>query len=569
MPSLDEVIITADLARRPSRSPNHEGENKALTGLMDYMAGRAPADEVLQRLAETAMSLCKAHSAGVSLLEQDPDGREVFRWRAAAGRWAPQRGATLPRISPCGTVIDRNAAQLMAYPERYYGHGGESGVPVAETLMIPFHFEDEPVGTVWVASHDERRRFDNEDRRLLSSLARTAAGAYRLMVQEKLAVELALTERLQEISTELLAEDQPGALYHKIVDAAALVMRAEFASIQVYQPDRGEGGLRLLAHRGFTPEAEHQWEWVRADSTTSCGASLRLHSRVVIQDVETNDLLASSADLGVFRRVGIRAVQTTPLMSRDGELLGMLSTHWRQPHQPVERDLRLLDVLARQAADLMERSLLAEHGQMLLNEVNHRAKNMLAVVQAMVRQTARQSDPDSFVRLFSDRLAGLAASQGLLVRNDWQGVEVSDLLRSQLSHLGDLIGTRIRYSGPRLRLTPAASQIFGMALHELGTNAVKYGALSNGEGMVDIGWNLTESHFLIDWRESGGPPVSPPSRKGFGCSVMVRSIEHGLDAEVDLVFAGTGIEWKVMAPAATVLEQSRRLSEGAERVVAS
>ena len=570
MPSLDEVIITADLARRPSRSPNHESENRALTGLMDYMASRAPADDVLQRLAETAMGLCKAHSAGVSLLELDPDGREIFRWRAAAGRWAPQRGGVMPRVSPCGTVIDRNAVQLMAYPERYYGMGGVPLAPVAETLMIPFHFEGEPVGTVWVASHDERRRFDNEDRRLLSSLARAAAGTYRLMVQERLAVELALTEQLQEISTELLGQDQPDALYHKIVDAAALIMRAEFASIQIYQPGRGEGGLRLLAHRGFTPEAEHHWEWVRTDSTTSCGATLRLHSRVVVPDVETNDLLAGSADLGIFRRAGIRSVQTTPLMSRDGQLLGALSTHWRQPHQPAERDLRLLDVLARQAADLMERSLSAEHGQMLLNEVNHRAKNMLTVVQAMVRQTARQADPDNFVRLFTDRLAGLAASQDLLVRDDWQGVEMSELLRSQLSHLGDLIGTRVRYYGPRLRLTPAASQILGMALHELGTNAVKYGALSSSEGLVEIGWELSESRFRIEWRESGGPPVTAPSRKGFGYSVIVRSVEHGLDAEVGLAFAASGIEWTVAAPAAVVAGQSRRLSDrGLARVKAS
>jgi two-component sensor histidine kinase len=470
----------------------------------------------------------------------------------------------MPRVSPSGTVIDRNAAQLMAYPERYYAYGPGIDRPIAEALLIPLHFRGEPVGTVWVLSHDERRRFDNEDRRLLTSLSRAAAAAYQLLVQERLATDLASTERLQEISTELLGENQPGALYSKIVDAAALIMRADFASMQAFHPDRGAGGsLKLLAHRGFTPEAERHWDWVRTDATTSCGASLRLHARVIVPDAELNELIAGTADLAVFRRTGIRAMQTTPLMSRDGQLLGMLSTHWRQVHAPSDRDLRLLDVLARQAADLMERTLASEHSRMLLGEINHRAKNMLAVVQAMVRQTARKSDPDSFVRQFSERLAGLAASQDLLVRNDWHGVEIGDLLPSQLSHLGELAGTRVRFSGPPLRLTPAAAQTLGMALHELGTNAARHGALLDRRGRVEVGWRLVETpgqpRFIMEWREMDGPPVAVPTHRGFGCSVMVRSVEHALDAEVDLAFAEAGLSWTVAAPVATVVAHSRRL----------
>ena len=573
MLSLDEVIITADLARRPSRPPDYEGENRALLGLMDCMAGRLAADEVLQKLVEAAMSLCKAQSAGMSLLERDPDGREIFRWRAAAGKWSSFRGEWMPRVSPCGTVIDRDTTMLMAYPERHYSYNDGVGMPISEALLTPFHAQGDPIGTVWVLSHDGQRRFDNEDRRLLSSLARVAAGAYQLLMQERLATDLALTERLQEISTELLGENQSGALYPKIVDAAALIMRSDFASIQVFHPERGEtGALRLLAHRGFSPEAEHHWEWVGADSVTSCGGCLRLRSRVIVPDVERDELIAGSAEMPIYRRAGIRAMQTTPLIARDGKMLGVLSTHWRQPHQPGERDLRLLDVLARQAADLIERSLSVEHSRMLLDEINHRAKNMLAVVQAMVRQTARKTDPDSFVRLITDRLAGLAASQDLLVRNDWHGVELADLLRSQLAHLGELLDSRVGLSGPSLRLTPGAAQTLGMALHELGTNAVKYGALSNQDGRIEIAWSLDEaaqSRFVLAWREKNGPPVAAPTRRGFGCSVMVRSVEHALDAEVDLAFAETGLSWTMVAPVAAVAERSRRRFETPWPVVVS
>jgi two-component sensor histidine kinase len=571
MLSLDEVIITTDLARRPSRSPDYQGENRALLGLMDCMAGRLAGDEVLQKLVEATMSLCKAHSAGISLLELDQDGREIFRVPAAAGLWARQRGEAIPRASACGMAIDRNTPLLMTHPERHYAYLA-GGPPITEALLVPFHVEGDPIGVLWAASHDDRRRFDNEDRRLLSSLARIAAGAHQLLQQERLATDLASTQRLQEISTELLGENQPGALYPKVVDAAALIMRSDFASIQVFHPEHdGDGALRLLAHRGFSPEAEHHWGWVSSDSVTSYGASLRMRSRVVIADIEADKMIAHSADLPICRRLGIRAMQTTPLMARDGQLLGMLSTHWRQPHQPGERDLRLLDVLARQAADLIERSLSLEHSHMLLDEINHRAKNMLAVVQAMVRQTARKTDPDSFVSQFTDRLAGLAASQDLLVRNDWYGVEFAELARSQLAHLGEL-GSRIRLSGPSLRLSPAAAQTLGMALHELGTNAVKYGALSNRDGRIDIAWNLTEalphSRFKLDWRERGGPPVAAPTRRGFGCSVTVRSIEHALDADVELAFAESGLTWTVVAPAAAVAERSRRQVEAARPVVA-
>ena len=560
--TLDDVVITAELARRPSRPPDYEAENRALVGLMEFMASRLQADDVLQQLSDMAMKLCRGQSAGVSLLERDEEGREIFRWGGASGRCAGLRGKCRPRFTPCGTVIDRNAVQLMSYPERYYPSVGTLGFPVAEALLVPFHFHGDTVGTVWLLSHDEGRCFDNEDRRMLGSLSRAAASAYQLLMQERLATDLASTERLQEISAELLGENQAGLLYQKIVDAAALIMRSDFASIQVYSPGRGDGGeLKLLAHRGFTPEAAHHWGWVSRASATSYGASLRIQARVIVPDVEAHDVAIRHDDLAVIRRTGIRAMQTTPLVSRDGQLLGMLSTHWGRVYSPTERDLRLFDVLARQAADLIERSLSVEHSQLLLNEISHRAKNMLAVVQAMVRQTARKTDPDSFVRNFTDRLAGLAASQDLLVRNDWHGVAVADLIPSQLSHLGDLIGTRVTFSGPALNLVPAAAQTIGMALHELATNAVKYGALSDKDGTVEIEWGLSgrsaESQFLLSWREQGGPPVVPPTRKGFGYSVVVRSLEHALDAEVDLDFAESGLVWSIAAPASAVMDQSR------------
>jgi hypothetical protein len=207
---LESVITTAELERRPSRPPDYEADSRALAALMDAMAsatGRPGADSVLQKLAETALALCRAHSAGVSILEKE-GGREVFRWRAAAGAWARFLGGCMPRDrSPCGTVLERNGPILMSYPERHYLYSGDAP-PLAEVLLIPFHCEGKPVGTLWVIAHDPARQFDAEDYRLMSNLARFAATAYQLLAAQELrtalAVQRARDEQLERANAELL-----------------------------------------------------------------------------------------------------------------------------------------------------------------------------------------------------------------------------------------------------------------------------------------------------------------------------------------------------------------------------
>jgi FixJ family two-component response regulator/two-component sensor histidine kinase len=387
---------------------------------------------------------------------------------------------------------------------------------------------------------------------------RKLAEAIRLAVlsnEERLASELVATRRLQELSSHLLSEDSIDILYDRILDAAKVIMRSDFASMQKYFPERGPSGeLRLLGHRGFNNEAARFWEWVRPTASCTCGVALRTRERVMVPDVETCDFMAGSDNLRTYRQTGISAVQSTPLMSRRGQSLGMISTHWRQPHSPSERDLRLFDILARQAADLIERSLAEQRTKVLLREVSHRAKNILAVVQAMARQTAGEEDAKTFVQHFLARLAGLAATQELLLQSDWLGVEARELVRSQLAHVDDFVGTRVTFKGPSLRFNPAAAQTIGMALHELATNAIKYGALSNNEGVVVVNWSVTTDCLVMRWRERGGPTVVPPQRQGFGYTVLVRMVEHALDAEADLAYPSSGLDWRINAPIAVVLD---------------
>ena len=190
-----------------------------------------------------------------------------------------------------------------------------------------------------------------------------------------------------------------------------------------------------------------------------------------------------------------------------------------------------------------------------MREINHRAKNMLSVVDAIARQTATKNSED-FIARFSERIQALSANHDLLVRNEWNGVEIDDLVRAQLAPFADLIGSRIAVQGPVLRLNPIGAQAIGLALHELATNTGKYGALSNDAGRVDIRWGTEGETFTMSWTERGGPPVSPPQRRGFGTVVMKEMAERSLDGKVELDYALSGLSWRLICPAANALEPS-------------
>jgi PAS domain S-box-containing protein len=208
------------------------------------------------------------------------------------------------------------------------------------------------------------------------------------------------------------------------------------------------------------------------------------------------------------------------------------------------------------AADITERREREEKEHLLMREINHRAKNMLSVVQAIARQTATKS-PEDFIERFSERIQALSANQDLLVQNDWNGVEIEDLVRAQLAPFADLIGSRIAVHGAKLRLKAASAQAIGLVLHELATNAGKYGALSTVRGRVNVCWEIKGDTFTISWIESDGPRVSAPKRRGFGTMVMEAMAEHSVAGAVDLDYAPSGVTWRLTCPAANTLEEER------------
>jgi two-component sensor histidine kinase len=205
------------------------------------------------------------------------------------------------------------------------------------------------------------------------------------------------------------------------------------------------------------------------------------------------------------------------------------------------------------AQDITERKQREEREHLLMSEINHRAKNMLSVVDAIAHQTATRT-PEDFIERFSERIQALSANQDLLIKSGWHGVEIEDLVRAQVAPFADLLGSRIVVRGPTLRLNAASAQAVGLALHELTTNAGKYGALSKGTGGLEIGWKTEGETFTVSWTERDGRPVSPSPRRGFGTVVMQEMAERSVNGKVDLEYAPSGVTWRLTCPAVNALE---------------
>lgn len=236
--ALAEVITTDQLALRPSRAPDYAAENRVLLQLAETMT-RAP-EAVLQQLVDAARELCRAGSAGVSLLEP-AESPARFRWKATSGGLGPFVGNTMPRaFSPCGTVLDENRLLLMSDPVRHFRYIEGLPVPVREALLVPFHRDGVAIGTVWVASHTAERQFDAEDARLVQSLSRFAAGATGALASARAAAEHELAgvtemhRRLQEVDRE--RADFLATLTHELRNVLAPMSNA--VHIVKLSPDR-------------------------------------------------------------------------------------------------------------------------------------------------------------------------------------------------------------------------------------------------------------------------------------------------------------------------------------------
>jgi len=237
------------------------------------------------------------------------------------------------------------------------------------------------------------------------------------------------------------------------------------------------------------------------------------------------------------------------------EAVGM---RWYELHiEPLHNDAGEVVGLTCAAIDVSERKEGEAHLRLLLRELTHRSKNLLAVIQAMARQTARHAGSvDTFLSQFGARVQALAASHDLLVRESWHGASLDELVRSQLDDQIARAEAQVVIEGPAVALKPEAAQNLGLALHELAVNAVRFGALSVPDGRLSITWQPADgngSGLALDWREQNGPRVKPRRKRGFGSMVIEGNLTRALDADVDLSFDPEGLRCHIIIPPEQIL----------------
>jgi len=211
-----------------------------------------------------------------------------------------------------------------------------------------------------------------------------------------------------------------------------------------------------------------------------------------------------------------------------------------------------VEAIAGSTRDVTERKRHEQHLQLLINELKHRVKNSLAMVQSITRQTFRnaQNIIDAGEKI-EERLLALAGAHDVLTRENWHSADIHDLVQAAADLHGEG-GQRFDIQGAPCRLDPRRALALAMALHELGTNAAKHGALSGPDGRVRVEWGQRqvdgEDVIELEWQERDGPPVQPPAQRGFGSRLLERGLKHDLGGDVELTFEPEGLRYRVSIP---------------------
>jgi two-component system CheB/CheR fusion protein len=237
----------------------------------------------------------------------------------------------------------------------------------------------------------------------------------------------------------------------------------------------------------------------------------------------------------------------TQRLCKDGRLI-----HVSLTESPIRNQDNIIVGVSKIARDITERKLAQETQTLLLRGLNHRSKNLLAVADAIVRQTARSTSPKEFVDRISRRLHALSINQDLMIEHDWRGADIRQIIQWQLASVIDDQANRVTLDGYPCVVTPRVAQALGLAIYELATNALKYGALSSPAGRVHIKWQVEARNgtreFKLSWHETGGPAAVRPRKKGFGSAIIEDMIARSVLGSVTVAYPPTGLVWELVAP---------------------
>jgi two-component sensor histidine kinase len=368
--------------------------------------------------------------------------------------------------------------------------------------------------------------------------------------------ELNNMRQLNQLSTLLGGEGSSfGGCLSEITKTAIAISGANKGNLQLY--DATSGSLTIVAQQGFQGDFLKFFVTVRGNEA-ACGAAMSTAKQIIVDDVLTSEIFVGQPAQKVLLDAAVRAVVSTPLMSSKERPLGVLSTHFTRPGHLSERQLRLINILARQAADYLERKQTEETQQTIMRELQHRSNNLLAVIQSIAQ---RSLGGDYYTlaeakEAFEARLHALARANRALLRSNWGGVDLNQLVHNEL----EPFSKRANVAGASIVLPPQMAQNFTLVLHELATNSAKYGALSDSAGKVTVSWALERSGsgFVLKfkWQESEGPRVAAPKRRGFGTQLL-----KAVYSDVRLEYSVEGLRCEIDVPLTSPARTQAALAE--------
>jgi two-component sensor histidine kinase len=370
--------------------------------------------------------------------------------------------------------------------------------------------------------------------------------------------ELNNMRQLNQLSSKLVGEGSSfGDCLSEITKTAIAISEADKGNLQLY--DATSGSLTMAAQQGFQADFLKFFVTVRGNDA-ACGVAMGTAKQIIVDDVLTSEIFVGQPAQKVLLGAGVRAVVSTPLMSSKERPLGVLSTHFTRPHHPSEHQLEPINILARQAADYLERKQAERTHQTIMRELEHRSNNLLAVIQSI----AQRSLDGEAKEAFEARLHALARVNRALLRSNWSGVDLDQLVHSEL----EPFSKRANIAGASVVLAAQMAQNFTLVLHELATNSAKYGALSTNAGKITVSWTVEHdgsgSVLKFKWQESGGPPVVPPIQHGFGPKLL-----NAVFSEVRLEYPVEGLKYEVDAPLNSFIASQPVLAQDVVAIVST
>jgi PAS domain S-box-containing protein len=553
--------IADDVVRRlDSGEPTVPADENQPARLADLVAVVHPEDRVVFRTAIDA-----------ALASPESPYRSRFRIRRADGevRWLDEWGRV--ELDAHGTPVRLAGISIDVTDRR------RVEAQLAERLAeLESLYEAAPIGLALLDRDLRYQRVNSALARMngLPIEAHLGRVIWEMQPARKPALEpvfvrlLAGGDAIEEIEVASETPGQPGALRHwaekfyplksmqgAVIGVGVVVeeitarrhaerQMARYAAIVVATHDALIGLDAEGRIDAWNPGAERLFGWTAAEAIGRTASFIGIPGATNSPSELTRKVLSGEhigpMDVARQRKDGTRievSLTARPVRAADGRVIG----------------------IAAAAHDVSDRKRREAQMRLVMRELTHRSKNLLAVIQAMARQTALSTtDTEEFLDRFADRLAALARSHDLLVRQDWTGVDLRELLRQQLAPFVDDGDGRLSTEGPRLVLKPEVAQNIGMAFHELATNASKYGSLSVPHGHVDVSWSRVAGdggdRLRIEWRETGGPPFAPPARRGFGRTVIEHMVATATRGEAQLEWRPEGLFLRLDLPTSWLVE---------------